>query len=103
MNEKIELDKQIRSEMKKFMVSVENYPALKSDGAMISAMNAYADTEEHIAAARRFYNSAVLILNNKVEIFPSSIIAGMLGIKKQEFFQAEEAERKSIDANEFLR
>lgn len=103
MNKKIELDKQIRSEMGKFMVSVENYPALKSDGAMMSAMNAYADTEEHIAAARRFYNSAVLILNNKVEIFPSSIIAGMLGIKKQEFFQAEEVERKSIDANEFLR
>ena len=36
--------------------------------------------EEHIAASRRFYNSAVLELNNAVEIFPSSVIAGMFGI-----------------------
>ena len=61
------------------------------------------EVEEHVAAARRFYNSAVLELNNAVEIFPSSIFAAMVGAKKQEFFQAEEAERKAINASDFLK
>ena len=84
------------------MVAVENYPQLKSDQTMIHAMETYNDVEEHIAAARRFYNSAVLELNNKVEIFPSSLVAAMLGIKKLEFFETSESERKPINAKDFF-
>ena len=72
-------------------------------GAMMSAMNAYADTEEHIAAARRFYNSAVNELNNKVEIFPSSIVASMCGIKTQPFFETDEASKQVINASDYLK
>ena len=101
--EKFNLDKQITSKLSEFMVAVENYPDLKSDKTMIEAMQAFQDAEEHIAAARRFYNSAVLDLNNKVEIFPSSIFAAMCGIGKQEFFEAEEVARASIDASDYLK
>ena len=101
--EKFELDKMINAKLGQINVAMENYPQLKSDATMVNAMNAYQDVEEHIAAARRFYNSAVLELNNKVEIFPSSLIALMLGIRKQEFFQADEAERKSINASDYLK
>jgi len=100
---KLQLDNQIKGLMGQIMVSVENYPQLKADQTMMTAMQTYNEIEEHIAAARRFYNSAVLELNNSVEIFPSSVIAGMIGVKKQEFFQAEEAERKRIDASEYLK
>ena len=103
ISEKIELDSQIKSLMGQIMVSVENYPQLKSDQTMVMAMQTYNEVEEHIAAARRFYNSAVLELNNAVEIFPSSLIASMIGINKQEFFQADEAERKSINAADYLK
>ena len=68
----------------------------------MTAMLTYNEVEEHIAASRRFYNSAVLELNNAVEIFPSSVIAGMFGIKSQDFIQAEEAERKAINAKDFF-
>ena len=101
--EKFNLDKQIVSKMSEFMVAVENYPDLKSDKTMVEAMQAFQDAEEHIAAARRFYNSAVLELNNKVEIFPSSIFAAMCGIAKQEFFEAEEVARASINASDYLK
>lgn len=95
-SEKFQLDSQIQQLMKGIMVSVENYPQLKADQAMLNAMNAYSDIEEHIAAARRFYNSAVNELNNAVEIFPSSVFAGLLGISKQAYFQASEVERQPV-------
>lgn len=102
MSKKIELDSKIKGLMGQIMVSVENYPQLKSDQTMITAMQTYNEVEEHIAAARRFYNSAVLELNNAVEIFPSSIFAGMVGAKKQEFFQAEEQARQAVNASAYF-
>lgn len=102
VGKKLQLDSQIKGLMGKLMVSVENYPELKSDQAMVTAMQTYNEVEEHIAAARRFYNSAVLELNNAVEIFPSSLVAGCMGIRRQEFFQAEVQERKAVNAADFL-
>lgn len=103
VGKKIQLDSQIKGLMGQIMVAVENYPELKSDQTMLTAMQTYNEVEEHIAAARRFYNSAVLELNNAVEIFPSSIIAAMVGVRKQEFFQADEVERKAVNASDFLK
>ncbi len=103
IGKKLELDNQIKSAMGQIMVAVENYPQLKSDQTMITAMQTYNEVEEHIAAARRFYNSAVLELNNAVEIFPSSMVAAMVGVRRQEFFQVAEAETKPVNAADFLK
>ncbi len=103
IGKKLELDNQIKNAMGQIMVAVENYPQLKSDQTMITAMQTYNEVEEHIAAARRFYNSAVLELNNAVEIFPSSMVASMVGVKRQEFFQVAEAETKPVNAADFLK
>lgn len=102
-NTKFELDKQITSKLGQITVAMENYPQLKSDNTMLQAMQAYQDVEEHIAAARRFYNSAVNELNNKVEIFPSSIFASMCGIKAQPFFETDETSKQSINASDYLK
>lgn len=102
-DEKLKLDTVIQGKMGQLLVSVENYPQLKSDQTMMTAMQTYNEVEEHIAAARRFYNSAVLELNNAVEIFPSSVIAAMLGISKKEFFEVDEAETKPINASDYLK
>ena len=53
VKEKIALDAEIKNKMGQLMVSVENYPQLKSDQTMIQAMSTYNEVEEHIAAARR--------------------------------------------------
>lgn len=102
IEQKIKLDNQIASRMGQLMVNVENYPQLKSDQTMMQAMQTYAEVEEHIAAARRFYNSAVNELNNAVEIFPSSIIAGSLGIKSYPFFEASEVAKAEINASNYF-
>lgn len=103
IGEKINLDNQISSKMGQLMVNVENYPQLKADGTMMQTMQTYSEVEEHIAAARRFYNSAVNELNNAVEIFPSSVVAGMIGIKSYPFFETDEQSRQAISASDYLK
>lgn len=103
LNEKLNLDSQITSKMGQLMVNVENYPQLKSDQTMIQAMQTYSEVEEHIAAARRFYNSAVNELNNAVEIFPSSMVASMCNIKSYSFIEANDEVRKDINAAEYFK
>ena len=102
ISEKINLDNQIASKMGQLMVNVENYPQLKSDQTMVQAMQTYSEVEEHIAAARRFYNSAVNELNNAVEIFPSSLIAGMINISSYPFFEASEDAKAEVNAADFF-
>ena len=100
---KIDLDNQIAAKMGQLMVNVENYPQLKSDQTMANAMQTYNELEEHIAAARRFYNSAVNDINNSIEIFPSSLVAGMLGLTVYPFFEASEEAKKEINASDYLK
>ncbi len=104
VSQKIALDKEIQNKMGQLMVSVENYPQLKSDQTMLQAMTTYNEVEEHIAAARRFYNSAVLDLNNAVETIPTKWFAESLGIKSElPYFEiTDEKERKSIDAKAYF-
>lgn len=102
ISDKINLDNSISSKMSQLIVSVENYPQLKSDQTMMQAMQTYSEVEEHIAAARRFYNSAVNELNNAVEIFPSSMIASFLDISVYPFFEADEAAKRSVNASDYF-
>ena len=102
ISKKIELDNAITSKMHQLMVSVENYPQLKSDQTMIQAMQTYSEVEEHIAAARRFYNSAVKDLNNAVEIFPSSLVAALIGVRSCPFFETDETARQPISASDYF-
>lgn len=102
ISEKIQLDNAIASKMGQLLVNVENYPQLKADNMMMQAMQTYSEVEEHIAASRRFYNSAVKELNNAAEIFPSSVVAAMIGIRPYPFFEADEQSRQPINAEDML-
>lgn len=92
----------LAGKMGNLMLSVENYPDLKSDATMLQAMQTYNEVEAQITAARRFYNATVTELNNAVQIFPGNIIAGMAGVSAMPFFETDEASRAPVDANNFL-
>ena len=92
----------LSGKLEQLMVTVEDYPDLKSDQVMIQAMQTSSEAEANIAAARRFYNSAVGRLNNAVEIFPGTIIGAMAGVAAMPFFRAEEGVRAPIDADQLL-
>ena len=77
-----------------FAVS-ENYPELKANENFLKLQFELTDTEDKIKAARRFYNTNVLALNNKIEMFPSNIIASIFQFTKQEFFELDEDEAQA--------
>ena len=70
----------------------ENYPDLKSSQNFLALQQQLAETEDRIAAGRRFYNGNVRALNTRVEAFPSSIIASLFNFTKAEYFEVEEPE-----------
>ena len=79
-----------------FAVS-ENYPDLKASTNFLELQRELSDTEDKIQAARRFYNGNVRDLNTKIEIFPANLVAGMLGFKQMDLFQAaNEAEKNPV-------
>ena len=82
-----------------FMITVENYPILKSNENFLQLQAALNEIEEQIAAARRAYNASVFNYNNSIEIFPSKIIADMAGYKKKIFFEIPEEEKASPKIN----
>ena len=77
-----------------FAVS-ENYPELKANENFLKLQFELTDTEDKIKAARRFYNTNVLALNNKIEMVPSNIIASIFQFTKQEFFELDEEEAQA--------
>jgi LemA protein len=72
------------------MVRLENYPDLKASANFLSLQEELANTENRIQAARRFYNGNVRDNNNRVQTFPSNVIASMFGFSMQEFFKIED-------------
>ena len=90
------------AEMGKLMISVEAYPDLKSDQTMQQAQLSYNEVETKIAAARRFYNSAVGQLNNSIEIFPGNIIAPYAKATVMPFYETDEASKAPVDASSVL-
>jgi len=76
---------------------VEAYPELRSSQHFILLMRTLNEIEEQISASRRSYNAAVEQLNNKVESFPSNLVAGWFGFTLAGFFEAIESERIAPD------
>jgi len=99
IGEKFAAENQLEAGMSRLMAVAENYPALKSDGPMIEAQKTYEEVETNIAAARRFYNSAVGDLRNAVQIFPGVLVAGLAGAATPPpFFEANASDRAPVDA-----
>jgi len=84
-------ENQITGALRQLFAVVENYPDLKANQNFLALQEELTATEGRIAFARQFYNDTVLSYNNKVQQFPSRIIAGMFNFTTREFFQVEEA------------
>jgi LemA protein len=99
----LQAESQLQGMMSHFFALAENYPQLKSDATMVQAQTTYNEVEEHIAAARRFYNAAVADLNNSVQVFPGTILAGMAGVSSYPFYVVTADIKAPIDASTYLK
>lgn len=80
--------------MKRLFAVVEAYPQLKADAHFLALQQELANTEDRIAAARRFYNGNVRELNQLCEQFPTNIVASFFGFERQTYFElSSDAER----------
>ena len=76
------------------MMLQESYPDLKANTNFMSLQNDLKDTEDKISYARQFYNDDVKQYVNKLEMFPSNIIASMFHFEKMNFFEVDEASKE---------
>lgn len=79
---------------KLFAVS-EAYPDLKANENFIDLQRELSKTEDKISFSRQFYNDVVMDYNNSVQMFPSSIFAGIFGFREETFFNVDETEREA--------
>ena len=82
--------------LSKFMLVVENYPDLKANQNFLSLQEELTSTENKISFARQSYNDQVLGFNNKIQMFPSNIVAGMFSFSAREFFEIEDAAQREV-------
>ncbi len=94
--EEIKANGELTKAMSKLFALAEAYPELKANTNFLSLQEELKGTEDKIASARQFYNDTVLLYNNKVEMFPSNIVASLFKFKTQVFYEIEENERKNV-------
>jgi len=96
LEEKATAENVLSGTLKSLFAVSEAYPDLKANTNFLELQRELSDTENKIQASRRFYNGNVLDLNNKIDMFPSNVIAGMFSFTKREFFEVAEAEKEPV-------
>ena len=95
-DEKLKTNEQLSKGITKIMAVAESYPELKANENFKDLSNQLIKVEDDIANSRKYYNGTVRIYNNKVEMFPSNIIAKIFGYKTKNMFEASETERENV-------
>ncbi len=91
------MEGELRSTLKSLFAVAEAYPELKSNENFLSLQTSLQTIETELEGARRYYNGTVRDLNRMIVVFPTNILAGLMNIKKREFFEiADAAERENV-------
>ena len=93
--EKMEMNSQLTSSLKSLFVVAENYPDLKANTNFLKLQDELSETEDKVTFARQFYNDAVTIYNNKLQMFPSNLIADAFGFREESLIHAEDAVKEA--------
>lgn len=95
-DEKVKANQRISKDINKIMLLAESYPDLKASTNFQDLSRELSKVEEDIANSRKYYNGAIEMFNNKVEMFPSNIFAKLFGYKPKEMFETDEQERENV-------
>jgi LemA protein len=85
---RVEAENQLTAGLGRLLALMENYPQLKSDQNVLQLQEQLTTTENQISFSRQAYNDAVLQLNNRIETFPTNLIASNFGFHPAEYFKA---------------
>ncbi|MDR1792409.1 MAG: LemA family protein [Bacteroidales bacterium] len=90
--QKAAADSMLTSALAGLRVQLEAYPDLKANTNFLNLQEELSSTENKIAFSRQLYNQVVTDYNNKIQIFPNTLFAGMFGFKERELFEASTPE-----------
>jgi LemA protein len=100
--QRAELDRRMEAALGRLMVAVEAYPDLKASENFLQLQAALNEVEEQLSAARRAYNAALTDYNNAIEMVPTNLLAGPMGLTRRPFFTVPDAEREPVDVAELF-
>ncbi|MDC7221128.1 MAG: LemA family protein [Spirochaetales bacterium] len=86
----------LASGLKSIFVLSESYPDLKANEGFVNLQNQLQTLENDILQSRKYYNAIVKSFNTKRELFPQSLVAGMMNLEKKDYFEVEESERANV-------
>ena len=95
-NEKIKTNERVNRDLVKVFSLSEDYPKLKANKNFMDLSDNLRIVEDEIAQSRKYFNAVVRDYNNLVEMFPSSIIAKLIGYKTKLMFSINSSERENI-------
>jgi LemA protein len=90
-------DNQVTGALRQLFALSEAYPDLKANQNFLQLQEELTATEGRVAYARQFYNDSVLAYNESIQKVPANLIAGRLGFREREYFEAEDAARTTPD------
>jgi LemA protein len=93
--EKLAMNNQLTSTLRSLFAVVESYPELISNTNFLRLQDELSETEDRITYSRQFYNDAVTIYNNKIQMFPSNLVAGMFGFREEELFNTDDEAKEA--------
>ena len=99
--EQAKAENMLSQTLRSLFAVAESYPDLKANQNFLALQEELTSTENKIGFARQFYNDSTMNYNNKIEMFPSNVIAGMFAFRPAEFFEIEEAAEREAPKVEF--
>jgi LemA protein len=96
VDERAKVENTLTQSLRSLFALAESYPDLKANQNFLALQEELASTENKIGFSRQYYNDAAMRYKNRVEMFPSNIIAGMFAFVPEPFFQLEEAAERAV-------
>lgn len=93
--EKLAMNRQLTTGLASLFAVAEKYPDLKANTNFLRLQDELSETEDKVAYSRQFYNDAVTIYNNKIQMFPSNLVAGIFGFKEEELFNTDDEAKET--------
>ncbi len=94
--ERAKAEGELSSALARLLVVVERYPDLKANQNFLALQEELTSTENKISFSRQYYNDSVMRYNNQTQMFPSNVVAGMMGFRASEFFEVAVAEERAV-------
>jgi LemA protein len=101
VEERGKVENMLTQSLRSLFAVAEAYPDLKANQNFIKLQEELSGTENKIGFARQYYNDATMRYKNRIEMFPSNVIAGMFNFQPEPFFQVEEAAERAVPRVKF--